>query len=125
MSGAGFFELRILFNSQYEQLNQISNEITERVRMLSGVAIGSLLKFINFTGLDKQSGKGSKIMGLLADHEAVIRSLREYPRKCIEDYEDEGSFEMLVSIIRLHEKMAWMMRFYLEPELSHEEKTVG
>ncbi len=125
VSGAGFFELRILFDSQYEQLNQISNEVAERVRMLGGIAIGSLLEFIDFTRLDEQPREVPGIMDLLADHEAATRFLREDARKCIEEYEDEGTFEMLVSIMRLHEKMAWMLRSYLEPDLSHEEKTLG
>jgi len=40
-SGSSFFELHILFNSQYEQLNDISNQIVERVRMLGGIAIAA------------------------------------------------------------------------------------
>lgn len=125
VSGAGFFELHILFDSQYEQLNEISDEIAERVRMLGGIAIGSLLEFINFTRLDEQPGAVPEIMDLLADHEAAIRFLREDTRKCVEEYEDEGTFELLVSVMRLHEKMAWILRSYLQPELIHEEKTVG
>ena len=45
-----------------------------------------------------------------------IRFLREDARKCTEEYEDEGTFEMLVSIMRLHEKMAWMLRSYIETD---------
>jgi len=116
VSGAGFFELHILFDSQYKQLNDISDEIAERARMLGGIAIGSLQEFINSTRLDEQPGDVSDIMGLLADHEASIRFLREDARKCDEEYEDEGTFELLVSVMRLHEKMAWMLRSYIENE---------
>ena len=42
-----------------------------------------------------------------------IRFLREDARKCTEEYEDEGTFELLVSVMRLHEKMAWMLRSYI------------
>jgi len=122
VSGAGFFELRIFFNSQYEQLNQISDEIAERVRILGGVAIGSLQEFIQYSRLDEQPEKVSDIMDLLADHEASIRYLREDARKCTEEYEDEGTFDLLVSVMRLHEKMAWIHRSYIEPELVIEEK---
>ena len=108
VSGAGFFELRIFFNSQYEQLNQISDEIAERVRILGGVAIGSLQEFIQYSRLDEQPEKVSDIMDLLADHEASIRYLREDARKCAEEYEDEGTFDLLVSVMRLHEKMDWI-----------------
>jgi len=122
VSGAGFFELRIFFNSQYEQLNQISDEIAERVRILGGVAIGSMQEFIQYSRLDEQPGKVSEIMDLLADHEALIRYLREDARKCTEEYEDAGTFDLLVSVMRIHEKMAWILRSYIEPELVYEEK---
>ena len=48
VSGAGFFELHILFDSQYKQLNDISDEIAERARMLGGIAIGSLQEFLHY-----------------------------------------------------------------------------
>ena len=122
VSGSGFFELHILFDSQYKQLNEISDEIAERSRMLGGIAMGSLQEFINFSRIEEQPGSVPKIMILLADHEATIRFLREDARKCDEEYEDEGTFELLVSVMRLHEKMAWMLRSYLEIEPSFVEK---
>ena len=56
-----------------------------------------------------------------ADHEASIRFLREDARKCTKEYKDEGTFELLVSLMRLHEKMAWMPRSYIENEPVHGE----
>jgi starvation-inducible DNA-binding protein len=116
VSGPGFFELHILFDSQYKQLNEISDEIAERARMLGGTAIGSFQEMIHCTRLEEQPGQVPDILLLLADHEACIRYLREDTRKCSEDYEDEGTFELLVSVMRLHEKMAWMLRSYIENE---------
>lgn len=124
VSGAGFLELHILFDSQYKQLNEISDEIAERARMLGGIAIGSLQEFINLARIEEQPGSVPKIMNLLADHEAAIRWLREDARKCSEEHEDEGTFELLVSVMSLHEKMAWMLRSYLEIEPNHDGKLV-
>jgi starvation-inducible DNA-binding protein len=121
VSGAGFFELYILFDSQYQQLNDISDEIAERARMLGGTAIGSLQEFINCTQVEEQPGVVPDILRLVADHEACIRFLREDAKKCSEEYEDEGTFELLVSVMRLHEKMAWMLRSYIENETVHNE----
>jgi starvation-inducible DNA-binding protein len=117
VSGAGFFELHLLFDSQYEQLNDISDEIAERARMLGGMAIGSLHEIIHSTRLQEQPGITPEIMDLLADHEAFIRFLREDAKKCSEEYEDEGTFELLVGVMRLHEKMAWMLRSHNESGL--------
>ena len=117
VSGAGFFELHILFEIQYKQLNEIAEEIAERVRILGGMAIGSLQEYLSHTRLEEQPADVPDILHLLADHETVIRFLREDIRRCTEEYDDEGTFNLLVSVIRLHEKMAWMLRSYLENEL--------
>lgn len=114
--GAGFFELHTLFESQYHLLNNISDEIAERVRMLGGFAIGGLEEFLHHTRLKEQPGDVPDILHLLADHETCIRFLREDARKCTEEYEDEGTFKLLVSLMRLHEKTAWMLRSYIESE---------
>jgi len=121
VSGEGFFEQHILFDSQYKQLNDVSDEIAERARMLGGIAIGSLQEFINHTRIEEQPGIVPDILRLLADQEASIRFLREDARKCTEEYEDEGTFQLLVSVMRLHEKMAWMLRSYIENEPIHDE----
>lgn len=121
MSGAGFFQLRTLFDTQYKLLNDVSDEIAERVRMLGGFTIGSFGEFITHTRLKEQAGIAPDILRLLADHEAVIRFLREDARKCTEEYEDEGTFELLVGVMRLHEKMAWILRSYIENEPVHNE----
>jgi starvation-inducible DNA-binding protein len=60
-------------------------------------------------------------MDLLADHEAAIRFLREDAKKCSEEYEDEVTRDFLVDILCLHEKMAGMLRSYIEPELTGDE----
>jgi starvation-inducible DNA-binding protein len=117
--GAGSVELHILFGSQYKQLNDISDEIAERARMLGGIAVGSLQEFIHYTRMEEQPGVVPDILRLLADHEAAIRFLREDAKKCTEEYEDDGTFELLVGVMRLHEKMAWMLRSYIENEPVH------
>lgn len=116
VSGADFYELHILFDSQYNQLNGIADKIAERARMMGGIAIGSLNEFLTHTRLEDQPGVVPGILTLLADHEASIRFLREDVRKCSEDYEDEGTVELLVRVMRLHEKMAWILRSYVVSE---------
>jgi starvation-inducible DNA-binding protein len=115
VSGAGFFELHTLFDVQYKQLNDISDEVSIRARTLGGMPIGSFEEFQKKARLVEQPGDVPDIMDLLADHEASIRFLREDARKCTDEYEDEGTFELLVGVMRIHEKMAWMLRSYIEP----------
>jgi starvation-inducible DNA-binding protein len=116
INGKGFFELHILLETQYNQLNEIADKIAKRTRILGGFAIASFKEFLVFTKLEEQSANVPDILHLLADHETFIRLLREDIRKCSEEYEDEGSVELLVGVMSLHEKMAWMLRSYIENE---------
>ncbi|MBI9049812.1 MAG: DNA starvation/stationary phase protection protein [Anaerolineaceae bacterium] len=117
--GADIIEYQKLFETQYESLNHISDEIAERVRVMGGYAIGSLAEFLKVTRVEEQPGIVPDILRLLADQEAITRNLRSDARKCTEEYEDEGTFELLVSTLRLHEKMAWLLRSLIQPELAN------
>jgi starvation-inducible DNA-binding protein len=113
-SGTGFLEMYILLESQYKQLNEIVDKLAERTRILGGIALGSFEEILQQTQIKGQLEKIPNVLHLLADHETVIRSLREAIRKCSEEYEDEGTVELLVGVMSLHEKMAWMLRSYME-----------
>ncbi|MBW6474601.1 MAG: DNA starvation/stationary phase protection protein [Anaerolineaceae bacterium] len=117
-TGIGFLEIHILLESQYKQLSEIVDKIAERTRILGGIALGSFEEFLEESQIEGRPSQIPDILHLLADHESVTRSLREDIRKCSEEYEDEGTVELLVGVMSLHEKMAWMLRSYLEPKLT-------
>jgi len=114
--GAGFLELRALFGQQAHQLTAISVEIAERVRILGGFPVYGFEEFLNSTRIEEQSGVVPDTLRLLADQEASIRFLREDARKCSQEFEDEGTNGLLIRIMCLHEKMAWMLRSFIETE---------
>jgi starvation-inducible DNA-binding protein len=116
VSGKDFFELHILFETQYKQLNEISDKLAGRVRMLGGIAIASFEEFVKHAQIMEHDTEIPDNLHLLADHETIIRILRENIRKCSEEYEDEGTVELLVGVMSLHEKIAWMLRAYIENE---------
>jgi starvation-inducible DNA-binding protein len=115
-TGIGFLEIHILLESQYKQISEIVDKIAERTRILGGLALGSFAEILEQTEIVDRPDHTPDVLHLLADHESVIRSLREDIRKCSEEYEDEGTVELLVGVMSLHEKMAWMLRSYLEPK---------
>jgi starvation-inducible DNA-binding protein len=121
VGGTGFFELYLLFETQYKQLNEITNQVAERVRMLGGLAIASFEKILRNTRIEEQPADVPEVLHLLADHETIIRFIREDIRQCAEEYEDEGTIELLVSVLSMHEKLAWMLRAYIENEPVHSE----
>lgn len=113
-SAANFSGPLTLFRTQYQLLNTITNEIAERIRMLGGFAIGCFVDFLQHSRLVEHPGHTPNILQLLADHETLIRSLREDIRKCAEEYEDVGTTNLLVGVIVMHEKMAWVLRSEIE-----------
>lgn len=53
---------------------------------------------------------------LVADHEQIIRNLREHIAKCTDDFGDEGAADFLTGLMEEHEEMAWMLRSFIEGE---------
>jgi starvation-inducible DNA-binding protein len=54
------------------------------------------------------------IAGLLEDHETVIRNLRVDVEKTINECQDAGTGDFLTGLMEEHEKMAWMLRSFLQ-----------
>lgn len=121
-SGVGSIELRLLFDQQTHLLGRLLSEIVERVCILGGHATSSFEECLKNTRLKEKPGEALDLLDLLADHEAVIRSSREDARKCLEDYDDHGTFVLLVHMIRRHEKMAWILRSLLAPDQALDEE---
>src|SRR3989442_14920409 len=80
VGGPQFNDLHKFFEAQYEQLDDIVDEVAERARSLGGQALGTLAEFSKTARLKESPGESPNasemIATLLADHEAVIRSLR-------------------------------------------------
>lgn len=118
--GPQFRSLHLLLEEQYKRLNESTDEVAERIRTLGDHAIGTMAEFLEHTQLQEQSGHYPSAHGmvadLMADHETVIRSLRDDIDKCEGTYEDLGSSDFLTDLLQSHEKMAWMLRAFLEGE---------
>jgi starvation-inducible DNA-binding protein len=102
--------LQPLYGAQNKQINAISNEIVERVQILGGSHPNGSEELIDSARLDGKLAVFPGVMSILADHEALIRFLREDAQKCCDAYEDQGTYALLVNVMRIHEKMAWILR---------------
>jgi starvation-inducible DNA-binding protein len=116
--GPQFNDLHKFFEAQYNELNEIVDEVAERARALGGNALGTMAEFLRHTRLKEQPSRypddRGMIANLLADHEALIRSLRVDLETCVEQYHDTGTNDFLTGLMEQHEKMAWMLRAFLE-----------
>lgn len=118
VTGPQFNDLHKFFEAQYEALDEIVDDVAERSRALGGRSLGSLAEFLKQARIKEQPGKfpGARGMlgNLLADHEAVIRFLREDLETCANVHGDIGTNDFLTGLMEKHEKMAWMLRSFLE-----------
>jgi starvation-inducible DNA-binding protein len=117
VEGSDFGELHKFFEAQYEELDEIMDEVAERIRALGSYAPGSLGEFGKAARL--KEAKGAKLAAkemlanLLNDHEATVRNLREGIDVVGAKHGDKGTEDFLTGLMEQHEKMAWMLRAYL------------
>ena len=109
-------ELHKFFESQYEQLDEIIDDVAERSRAIGHYSLGNLKQFLGITRLlEEESAITSREMlqNLLNDHETIIRALRTEIPVTADQYKDLGTCDFLTAVMEQHEKMAWFIRSYL------------
>lgn len=118
VTGMQFKSLHELFEEHYSDLEEKVDDVAERVRALGFFAIGTLKQFSKLTRLEEHEGDigdaKSMLQNLVKDHETIISHLRKDLETCQEKYNDAGTSDFLTSLMGDHEKMAWMLRAYLE-----------
>src|SRR4051812_30579152 len=109
--GPRFHDLHIFFEKQYEQLDEIMDDVAENARQFGGVALGTLSEFAKTSRLKEQPGVNpdadTMISNLLADHETIARQLRDDITKADDEYDAADAADFLTSVLEAHNKMAW------------------
>jgi len=117
VTGMHFNDLHKFFESQYGELDAIIDEVAERGRSLGGRAKATLSEFIRTSNLKEQPDTypeaQTMLRNLLLDHDSVIQVLRQDLETCTK-LGDAGTSDFLTGLMEQHEKMAWMLRSFLE-----------
>ena len=117
VEGSDFYEKHKFFESQYEELDEMIDDVAERIRALGHYAPASLKAFLELTHLTEMSREKNDGTGfvkvLLADHESIIIRMREKINLITNDYKDSGTGDFITGLMETHEKMAWMLRVQL------------
>lgn len=117
VAGPGFKEYHEFFEEQYHELEEIIDQVAERIRTLGGRPFATMADFIAGTSLkEDQSGEVKTLHmfeRLLSDHEQITRELRDNVNTADEELKDAGTADFLTGLMEAHEKMAWMLRKYL------------
>ncbi|MGJ8678552.1 MAG: Dps family protein [Akkermansiaceae bacterium] len=119
--GGRFHSLHVHFEEQYTKLAEAIDETAERIRMIGGVAPGSMKEFLGLASLKEDEGSliegDAAIQSLLDDNESAIKCLRKSITE-IEELNDVGTADFLTGTLQHHEMTAWMLRSYLETKSS-------
>jgi starvation-inducible DNA-binding protein len=118
VTGPQFHSLHEMLEDFYQKLAPLADGLAERVRQMGGRAIGTMAEFSQQTRVSEQPGEAPEarqmIENLLADHEQIIRDLRQDIDVCADELNDQGTADFLTGLMEQHEKMAWMHRAFLE-----------
>ena len=113
-----FNDLHKFFDEQYSELEEMIDELAERIRSLGGKAKGTLYEFIQNSIIKEEEPNlypdaNTMLENLLKNHESIIKRVRQDIDEC-ENLHDVGTADFLTSVMEKHEKMAWMLRSFLE-----------
>jgi starvation-inducible DNA-binding protein len=117
VEGPDFYNKHKFFEQQYTELQDIIDDVAERIRKLGHYAPATLKQFLDLTHLseDDRGGNDSQIYikALLADHESILIHLRENINNYAGALKDAGTSDYITGLMETHETMAWMLRAHL------------
>jgi starvation-inducible DNA-binding protein len=116
--GPNFHSLHEMFEEQYNQIAPEADTVAERVRALGGRAIGTMAEFVEYARLREEPGEWpdarQMLSRLVEDHETIHQHLRQDVETCLNEHGDQATADLLIDLMKMHSKMAWMLRATLE-----------
>jgi len=119
IEGPDFHTVHVYFEQLYTELEDVIDEVAERLRKIGHYAPATMKQFLQLTHLsEEREGKNdslSYIKELLADHDAIILYLRESLVKLDDEVKVAyGTSDYLTTLMEQHETTAWMLRSHLK-----------
>ncbi|MEX6689992.1 DNA starvation/stationary phase protection protein [Danxiaibacter flavus] len=118
VTGPDFHSKHLFFEAQYQQLEEMVDEVAERIRTLGHFPPATLKEFLALTHLTEQTREKNDAAGfikeLLSDHQSILIHLRENIDGYAKAFHDAGTSDYITGLMEQHEKMAWMLRAHLE-----------
>jgi len=114
--GRQFFALHEKFEEIYNSLNEMADEIAERILMLDGKPLHSFSEYIRVSLVKERLNLCSAedtVKALLEDTEKLLEIERDL-LSAASDNDDEGTVSLISDYIGEQEKMIWMFSALLK-----------
>lgn len=112
--GPEFFSVHKLLDDQYNALKEAGDAVAERIRGYGSPVQGRMADFLKNATIKETKTSGlihaSALAELVADHETIMRELRDAIDRCAEKWKDQGAADLLTGLLQQHQDMAWMLR---------------
>ena len=116
IEGSNFHEMHTFYEKQFLQLDEIMDQVAERIRVIGHYTEARLVDYLKLTSLIEQpytNAQDIQLKNLLAAHETIIKNLRRLIPLFADLHKDLGSSDFVTQLLGRHETMAWMIRAYL------------
>jgi len=118
VEGYDFYNKHLFFEQQYNELDEIMDNVAERIRSIGHYAPATLKEFLSLTQLTEAKSQENDSIGfikeLLSDQESIIIFLRGNIDHFATELKDYGTSDFITGLMETHEKMAWMLRSHLK-----------
>nr|WP_315030209.1 DNA starvation/stationary phase protection protein [uncultured Chryseobacterium sp.] len=119
VEGPDFHTIHVYFEQLYKELEEVVDEIAERLRKIGHYAPATMKEYLELTHLtEKRENKNKSldyIKDLLSDHESIIMHLRGNIEEIDKKYQfNYGTADFLTTLMEQHETTAWMLRSHLQ-----------
>lgn len=115
VKGEEFMMLHTMFGTMYEEINDMADEIAERIRQLDNTPNGTMSQFIKAAFLEETEiapTAKEMITILIADHDKIVEVLRGAIPKA-EANKDFGTMDLLTGWMEFHEKQLYFLRSHV------------
>lgn len=122
ITGPRFYSLHKFLEDEYRNLLEMMDELAERIRAINGRPLGTVKEMERLMtvkeNFDRSLSADQMIEGLLADHSNICQQIQNHLNDESIDWESEdiGTQDLLVDLLKRHEKTCWMLNSHLQGE---------
>ncbi len=112
VTGPRFHDLHAMFEEQYTEMWQATDELAERIRALGVMApinYGEIAAAASIPQDEATPPADQMVANLVEGHEQVVRTARA-ALSLAGEHDDEATADIVAPRVTAHEKMAWMLR---------------